>query len=33
MKSNGMLTYRLVRNTMAAPISREFKGYWQRKAA
>jgi transposase-like protein len=31
-QSNGALTYRLVRNAMAAPISREFKGYWQRAA-
>lgn len=23
----------LIRNSMAAPISRDFKGYWQRKAA
>ena len=32
-RSNGSLCYRLVRNAMAAPVSREFKGYWQRKAA
>lgn len=31
--SNGALTYRVVRNAMAAPVSREFKGYWQRSAA
>ena len=30
--SNGGLTYRLIRNAMAAPISRDFKGYWQRSA-
>ncbi len=30
--SNGGLTYRLVRNAMAAPVSRVFKGYWQRSA-
>lgn len=29
-RSNGVLCYRLVRNSLAAPISREFKGYWQR---
>ena len=32
-RSNGALTYRLIRNPLAAPASREFKGYWQRKAA
>lgn len=31
-ESNGMLTMRVVRNCMAAPVSREFKGYWQRRA-
>lgn len=33
MKSNGALCYRLIRNSLAAPISREFKGYWQRGRA
>lgn len=32
MKRNGSLFYRLIRNAMAAAISRDFKGYWQRKA-
>lgn len=32
-RSNGALCYRLIRNSLAAPVSREFKGYWQRKAA
>jgi transposase-like protein len=32
-ESNGDLTMRVVRNAMAAPVSREFAGYWQRKAA
>jgi hypothetical protein len=32
-KSNGALCYRLIRNSLAAPVSREFKGYWQRTAA
>lgn len=31
-ESNGMLTMRVVRNCMAAPVSREFKGYWQRRS-
>jgi hypothetical protein len=26
MKSNGAFYYRMVRNAMAAPVSREFKG-------
>lgn len=29
-ESNGDLTTRVVRNAMAAPVSRVFKGYWQR---
>jgi hypothetical protein len=29
-KSNGALCCRLIRNSLAAPISRDFKGYWQR---
>lgn len=29
-ESNGDLTMRVVRNAMAAPVSRVFKGYWQR---
>jgi transposase-like protein len=29
-KSNGELTMQVGANAMAAPISREFKGYWQR---
>jgi transposase-like protein len=31
--SNGAAAYRVVRNAMMAPISREFSGYWQRRAA
>lgn len=31
-ESNGDLTMRVVRNAMAAPVSRVFKGYWQRRA-
>lgn len=31
-ESNGDLTMRVVRNAMAAPVSRVFKGYWQRSA-
>jgi transposase-like protein len=31
-ESNGDLTKRVVLNAMAAPVSRVFKGYWQRKA-
>lgn len=31
-ESNGALTMRVVRNAMAAPVSRVFKGYWQRSA-
>lgn len=31
-ESNGDLTVRVVRNAMAAPVSREFAGYWQRAA-
>ncbi|MCK5746647.1 MAG: IS1595 family transposase, partial [Oricola sp.] len=27
---NGALAGRIVRNTMTAPVSREWKGYWQR---
>lgn len=33
MRSNGALCYRLIRNSLAAPVSRECKGYWQRTAA
>lgn len=29
-ESNGDLTTRVVRNAMAAPVSRDFSGYWQR---
>lgn len=29
-ESNGDLTMRVIRNAMAAPVSRVFKGYWQR---
>jgi transposase-like protein len=32
-RSNGALTYRLTYNAMQAPVSREFKGYWQRRRA
>lgn len=32
MKSNGALSHRLIPNSLAALVSREFKGYWQRKA-
>lgn len=32
-ESNGALAGRIVRNAMAAPVSRTWKGYWQRKAA
>lgn len=31
-ESNGDLTVRVVGNAMAAPVSRVFKGYWQRTA-
>jgi transposase-like protein len=31
--SNGAATFRMVANAMAAPVSRVFKGYWQRRAA
>lgn len=31
-ESNGDLTMRVIRNAMAAPVSRVFKGYWQRSA-
>ncbi len=31
-ESNGDLTMRVVGNAMAAPVSRVFKGYWQRRA-
>lgn len=31
-KSNGELAYRVVRNAMLAPVSRDFAGYWQRAA-
>ena len=31
-ESNGALANRIVRNAMAAPVSRQWKGYWQRKA-
>ena len=30
MESNGELAARVVGNAMAAPISRTWKGYWQR---
>lgn len=29
-ESNGALAYRIVGNAMASPVSREWKGYWQR---
>lgn len=29
-ESNGDLTMRVLENAMAAPVSREFAGYWQR---
>ena len=32
-ESNGVLANRIVRNAMTAPVSRQWKGYWQRKAA
>jgi len=28
--SNGALTNRIVRNAMTSPVSRDWKGYWQR---
>lgn len=31
-ESNGTLARRVIRNAMAAPVSRVFKGYWQRAA-
>jgi len=31
-ESNGALTSRIVRNAMTAPVSRNWKGYWQRAA-
>ncbi len=31
-ETNGALAGRIVRNAMAAPVSRHWKGYWQRKA-
>ncbi len=32
-ESNGRLADRLVRQALAAPVSRTWKGYWQRRAA
>jgi len=32
-ESNGALANRIVRNAMAAPVSRQWKGYWQRHVA
>lgn len=32
-ESNGALADRLIRNAMTAPVSRQWKGYWQRDAA
>jgi len=32
-KSNGALSDRIIRNAMTAPVSRQWKGYWQRAAA
>lgn len=32
-QSNGALTERLIGNALAAPVSRTWKGYWQRRAA
>ena len=32
-ESNGALADRIVRNAMTAPVSRQWKGYWQRNAA
>lgn len=32
-ESNGRLAYRLIGGALAAPVSREWKGYWQRRAA
>jgi hypothetical protein len=32
-ESNGALASRIVRNAMTAPVSRQWKGYWQRHAA
>ena len=31
-ESNGTLTNRIVRNAMVSPVSRDWKGYWQRAA-
>ena len=32
-ESNGALAGRILRNAMLAPVSRQWKGYWQRRAA
>jgi len=32
-ESNGALADRLVGRALAAPVSRDWKGYWQRRAA
>ena len=32
-QSNGALSDRLIGNTLATPVSRNWKGYWQRRAA
>ena len=31
-KSNGVLAYGLVQNAMGCPVSRAWKGYWQKAA-
>lgn len=31
--ANGTLAFRALRNALLAPVSREWKGYWQRRAA
>jgi hypothetical protein len=31
-KSNGALAFGLVQNAMGCPVSRSWKGYWQRAA-
>jgi len=31
-ENNKALTFRALRNALWSPVSREFKGYWQRKA-
>ena len=32
-ESNGTLANRLIGGALAAPVSRAWKGYWQRRAA